>query len=103
MDKSINQLIDTLIEDEKEKFQPGIESFQMHAAKVRAKASDAMAKFQQKFQRGYHLMRDALATQPQLTAVLEQGKLHILNASNDLLLHCYEIARSKTREKEFEK
>ena len=62
-EKDVNSLIDVVLEEEKKTFQPGVESFQLHASKMRQKISDSIVEFQTHFADGYQVVCDGLDTQ----------------------------------------
>ena len=62
MDKNSNldALVDELLEVEKKSFQPGLESFAMHAAKLREKIHEAARQFNESFSHGYATLKEML-------------------------------------------
>src|SRR5476649_2388757 len=54
-EKGMDGYIDTVIEEEKGQFQPGLESFQVHANRIRQQIRDEMISFQHDFQNGFDI------------------------------------------------
>ncbi len=59
-EETINDFSASVIRDENEKFQSGLESFDVYAAKIKFRIHDALLTFQQKFKRGYEALNAAV-------------------------------------------
>lgn len=53
MDETLNPFIDAVLEEEKKEFVPGIETFEMHAGRIRQEITDSMQQFEQQYSNGY--------------------------------------------------
>jgi tetratricopeptide (TPR) repeat protein len=61
-ESTIATYIDTLIEEEKESFQPGIESIEVHTKRMSEQIRDTLIQFLHCYQRGYQVISEALTT-----------------------------------------
>ncbi len=55
--------IDAVLEDEKKEFQPGLETFEMHADRLSNEMTESMQKFQTQYTDGFTTLVEALAEQ----------------------------------------
>lgn len=63
IEASINALIDTVIAEDEKEFKPGLESFSVHANKIRKSLHSAMRDLQERLQKGYDTIGSWLTTQ----------------------------------------
>src|SRR5438105_2416737 len=60
-EEALNEYISAVLEREKQEFTPGVESFTVHANKIRQEISDAAHAFQKAFNSGYQELLNELA------------------------------------------
>lgn len=82
---SIATLADAVIAEDEKEFKPGLESFQVHANKLRQQVRDSMIAFQQKFQRGYDCISQWLEAKKIDNPQISQDNLAILDDSDTFL------------------
>ncbi|MCE5295209.1 MAG: hypothetical protein LLF94_11455 [Chlamydiales bacterium] len=82
---SIASLADAVIAEDEKEFKPGLETFQVHANKLRQEVRDSMIAFQQKFQRGYENISQWLEAKNIENPEISQDNLLILDDSDKFL------------------
>ncbi len=87
---SITTFADAVIEDEKSRFQPGIESFQVHANKIREEIHDSMVKFQQNFQKGYETVKIWLVKHGFVPPIISEENISLLQNKEEYQKHLNE-------------
>lgn len=58
--KSLDVLIDDVLEEEKNNFRPGLESYEMYAEKIRQRISDSAEQFQKHYGQGFETIKSIL-------------------------------------------
>lgn len=120
---TLNDFINAVLEEEKKEFQPGLETFQMHAVKIRQEITDSMKEFEKQYSDGFatiseNLEKDGLQTpsvRPEALAIfddpiafqnaLEQGKeiYQLLEFSPDTMKKFFEVALNLVKNGDFDK
>lgn len=120
---AINSYADAVIEEEKEKFQPGIESFKVHADRLRDQVRTSMLRYQQNFQKGVEAIYNWLDARKIARPVIDEKNLvtiqsldefqqqvnegkylhEIFGFSEDTLKTFYQAAYQMAQDKDFAK
>jgi tetratricopeptide (TPR) repeat protein len=119
----IEGFIEAVLDEEKQDYQPTLESFQVHANKIRQEIGDAMHAFQRNYHSGYEAICEALDAEgvqrPQVSPenlaifddslafmeALDEGKAiyQLLGFTPEIMKKFYEIAVSLAEKNKYEK
>lgn len=122
-EEDLKDFIDAVLDEEKKEFQPGIESFEVHASKIRQEISDAMHEFQKNYRNGYLTVCEKLQEQgitpPEVDEdqlaifddpvefmdALESGQAiyQLLGFSSEVMTQFYEVGATLAEENDFAK